>query len=115
MTSYYDGLLECGEVWICRWSICRRWAEQDVYVFGTDQPMETYTGKVIAVYHRLNDNEVIYTMSDISKLSKRYSVRILEESDVEMFVEICKQNRVFYEYTEARPTKMGLKLFLKLM
>ena len=33
------------------------YAEQDVYVFGADQPLETYTGKVIAVYHRLNDNE----------------------------------------------------------
>lgn len=32
-------------------------AEQDVYVFGTDQPLKTYTGKVIGVYHRLNDNE----------------------------------------------------------
>ena len=32
-------------------------AEQDVYVFGADQPLETYTGKVVAVYHRLNDNE----------------------------------------------------------
>ncbi|MBQ3389897.1 MAG: inorganic pyrophosphatase [Firmicutes bacterium] len=32
-------------------------AEQDVYVFGTDQPLESFTGKVIAVYHRLNDNE----------------------------------------------------------
>jgi len=32
-------------------------AEQDVYIFGTDQPLEKYTGKVIAVYHRLNDNE----------------------------------------------------------
>ena len=47
---------------------------------------------------------VVYTMIDISKLSKRYSVRILEESDVEMLVEICKQNTVFYEYTEARQT-----------
>ena len=28
-----------------------------MYVFGADQPLETYTGKVIAVYHRLNDNE----------------------------------------------------------
>ena len=28
-----------------------------MYVFGTDQPLESYTGKVIAVYHRLNDNE----------------------------------------------------------
>ena len=44
-------------------------------------------------------------MIDISKLSKRYSVRILEESDIEKLVEICKQNTVFYEYTEARPTR----------
>ena len=47
-------------------------------------------------------------MIDISKLSKRYSVRILEESDVEMLVEICNQNTVFYEYTEARPTKENI-------
>ena len=51
---------------------------------------------------------VVYTMIDISKLSKRYSVRILEESDVEMLVEICKQNTVFYEYTEARPTRENI-------
>jgi len=32
-------------------------AEQDVYVFGTDQPIERFSGKVVGVYHRLNDNE----------------------------------------------------------
>lgn len=32
-------------------------AEQDVYVFGTDKPLKTFEGKVIAVYHRLNDVE----------------------------------------------------------
>ena len=32
-------------------------AEQDVYVFGTDSPIYEYEGKVIAVYHRLNDCE----------------------------------------------------------
>jgi len=32
-------------------------SEQDVYVFGTDKPLETYTGNVIAVYHRFNDVE----------------------------------------------------------
>lgn len=31
--------------------------EQDVYVFGTNEPLETFEGKVIAVYHRTNDNE----------------------------------------------------------
>jgi inorganic pyrophosphatase len=30
-------------------------AEQDVYVFGTDMPLKKFTGKVVAVYHRLND------------------------------------------------------------
>ena len=47
-------------------------------------------------------------MIDISKFSKRYSVRVFEESDVETLVEICKQNTVFYEYTEARPTKENI-------
>jgi len=31
--------------------------EQDVYVFGTDKPLQSYEGKVIAVLHRLNDVE----------------------------------------------------------
>ena len=47
-------------------------------------------------------------MIDISKLSKSYSIRILEESDVEMLVEICKQNPIFYEHTEARPTEENI-------
>lgn len=32
-------------------------AEQDVYVLGVDKPLTEFTGKVIAVLHRLNDNE----------------------------------------------------------
>lgn len=32
-------------------------AEQDVYVLGTDEPIKSFEGKVIAVYHRLNDVE----------------------------------------------------------
>lgn len=32
-------------------------SEQDAYVLGTDEPLKTFTGKVIAVLHRLNDCE----------------------------------------------------------
>lgn len=32
-------------------------AEQDVYVLGADKPLSEFTGIVIAVCHRLNDNE----------------------------------------------------------
>lgn len=32
-------------------------AEQDVYILGVDEPVEKFEGRVIAVYHRLNDNE----------------------------------------------------------
>ena len=32
-------------------------AEQDIYLFDCNKPVETYTGKVIAVYHRINDVE----------------------------------------------------------
>ncbi len=31
--------------------------EQDAYVLGTDKPIETFEGKVIAIYHRTNDTE----------------------------------------------------------
>ena len=31
--------------------------EQDVYILGTDEPLERFEGKVIAVYHRTNDVE----------------------------------------------------------
>lgn len=31
--------------------------EQDVYIFGTDKPLKSFQGKVIAVYHRFNDIE----------------------------------------------------------
>ena len=31
--------------------------EQDVYIMGTDKPISTFEGKVIAVYHRFNDVE----------------------------------------------------------
>ena len=43
--GYVDGILAAdGE-------------EQDVYLFGADEPLKTFEGKVIAVYHRTNDNE----------------------------------------------------------
>lgn len=31
--------------------------EQDVYVLGADAPLETFEGRVIAIYHRLDDVE----------------------------------------------------------
>ena len=30
---------------------------QDAYVFGADKPIDAFEGKVIAIYHRINDNE----------------------------------------------------------
>ena len=43
--GYVDGVFACdGD-------------EQDVYVFGSNQPLKTFAGKVVGVYHRLNDNE----------------------------------------------------------
>lgn len=31
--------------------------EQDIYLLGTDEPVESFEGKVIAIYHRFNDVE----------------------------------------------------------
>ena len=43
-------------------------------------------------------------MIDISRLNKTYKVRILNESDAELIVDLCKGNTLFYRYTEAKPT-----------
>ena len=44
-------------------------------------------------------------MMDISRLSKHYSIRLLDDSDVDDILELCRQNTLFYEYTEAKPSK----------
>ncbi|MBQ3100704.1 MAG: inorganic pyrophosphatase [Clostridia bacterium] len=31
--------------------------EQDAYILGVDRPVESFTGKIIAVVHRSNDDE----------------------------------------------------------
>ena len=36
---------------------------QDAYILGVDHPMESFTGKVIAVIHRLDDDEDKWVVS----------------------------------------------------
>ena len=36
---------------------------QDAYVLGTDKPIESFAGRVIAVYHRFNDAEDKWVVS----------------------------------------------------
>lgn len=31
--------------------------EQDVYILGVNEPIKEFSGKIIAIIHRLNDNE----------------------------------------------------------
>lgn len=38
--------------------------EQDAYVYGVDEPLEQFTGKVIAIIHRLNDVEDKLVVAD---------------------------------------------------
>lgn len=42
-------------------------AEQDVYVLGTEKALETFSGRVIAVLHRLNDCEDKWIVSVIGR------------------------------------------------
>ena len=54
-------------------------AEQDVYVFGANKPIYEYTGKVIAVYHRLNDCEDKWIVSlDDKPVSDREILKAIE-------------------------------------
>ena len=53
-------------------------------------------------------------MIDISRLSIHYHTRILVHSDVDKILEVCKQNTLFYEFTEARPTRKQILDDMKL-
>ena len=44
-------------------------------------------------------------MIDISKLSSRYEVRALHDSDVDEVLAVCRENTLFYRYTDSRPER----------
>lgn len=53
--------------------------EQDVYILGINKPIKEYTGKIIAIIHRLNDveekwvvapKEFIFTKDEIIEATK---------------------------------------------
>ena len=44
-------------------------------------------------------------MLDIEKLSGRFAVRALHESDAETVLALCRENTQFYEYCEAEPSR----------
>ena len=44
-------------------------------------------------------------MIDIHKLSKKYDVRKMDDSDVDSILNLCYGNTLFYKYCEANPTK----------
>ena len=44
-------------------------------------------------------------MIDLSKLSSNYYVRAMYDSDAESILDLCKGNPLFYQYSEAKPTK----------
>lgn len=64
-------------------------AEQDVYIFGTDKPLKSFEGKVIAVYHRLNDVEVKWIVALDSAADK------ISYTDQEILKAISFQEQYF--------------------
>ena len=44
-------------------------------------------------------------MIDVLKLSKKYDVRKMTDTDAESILNLCYGNTLFYEYSEANPTK----------
>lgn len=71
--------------------------EQDVYVLGTDTPLASFTGKVIAIYHRTNDCEDKWIVSLDGK----------DYSDEEILEAICFQERYFQGELVRHPVSDG--------
>ena len=54
-------------------------------------------------------------MIDINKISSCYSVKMLGENDADSIVDLCKENALFYKYTEAKPNKDEIINDMKLL
>ena len=50
--------------------------EQDAYILGINEPLETFTGNIIAVIHRINDNENKWV---VAKENTNYTVHEIEK------------------------------------
>ena len=50
--------------------------EQDAYILGINEPLETFTGNIIAVIHRINDNETKWV---VAKENTNYTVHEIEK------------------------------------
>lgn len=50
--------------------------EQDAYIIGINEPLETFTGNIIALIHRINDNENKWV---VAKENTNYTVQEIEK------------------------------------
>lgn len=50
--------------------------EQDAYILDINEPLETFTGNIIAVIHRINDNENKWV---VAKENTNYTVQEIEK------------------------------------
>lgn len=50
--------------------------EQDAYILGIDTPIDTFTGKVIAIIHRKNDIEDKWV---VASANKKYTAEQIKE------------------------------------
>ena len=51
--------------------------EQDVYVLGVDEPIETFDGKIIAVIYRYNDNETKWVACNVEENYSKEQIKEL--------------------------------------
>ena len=70
-------------------------AEQDIYLLGETSPVSEFTGKVIAVYHRYDDNETKWIVLPCDENGNiREDIEI--PSDDEIYAQIAFQEQFYY-------------------
>ena len=67
------------------------------------------TGIFVEILRNAVSDEMRNAMIDITRLSSHYEIRTLTDSDVDIILDLCQHNTLFYKYTEARPTREQIR------
>ena len=77
--------------------------EIDAYILGIYEPLETFTGKCIAIIHRTNDNDDKLVIAPVNKSFSDNEIRVLTDFQEQYFESVIIRPDGYIDWNENSP------------